>query len=178
MRFLSPKQVITPLHITPGQKVADFGCGSGHYIFELSEKVTGPGIVYAVDIHKALLVKIAKEAEERNLLNIRTVWADLEQAPIVEIEDSALDIILLSNVLFQVSDKTNLINEILRTLKSGGQVLVIDWKEDNTIRDLSKSKDDIISKETISNLFVEERFTLTQEVEAGYHHHGYIYRKI
>lgn len=176
MRFLSPQQVITPLKITPGQKVADFGCGSGHYVFDLSDKVTGSGLVYAIDLHKALLVRIAKEAEAKDINNIRTIWADLEQESDTGIEPNSLDVIVVSNILFQVSDKRSFINEVIRTIKKNGQVLVIDWSVDNTIR--STSPDLAVSEDLIKSLFTEDVFSLVQEVETGEHHHGYIYRKI
>lgn len=176
MRFLSPKQVITPLKITPGQKVADFGCGKGSYVFELSDKVTNSGLVYAIDIHKALLLKIAKEAEVENITNVRTLWADLEQISGTGIESNSLDAIVISNVLFQISDKGSFVKEIIRTIKQNGQVLVIDWSMDNSIR--YTSSDVAISEDSIKELFTEDTFELLQKVEAGDHHHGYIYRKI
>src|SRR5687767_4847585 len=51
----NPREFVASVEITPGSRVAEIGCGTGWFTFEL-EKATRPrGMVYALDMQPAML---------------------------------------------------------------------------------------------------------------------------
>ena len=168
--FLSPVQIVENLNLRRGDTVADFGCGSGAYVFAVSKIVGDRGKVYAVDIHKEILDKINREAEKMNLINIDTLLADIEKN--VQIESLSCDAILLSNVLGQIKDFNNLLSEIKRILKPGGILLVVDWKKmDHPI--LNK-RENIVPEEKIIAILAKSDFFIKKHLPAGEYHYAFI----
>jgi ubiquinone/menaquinone biosynthesis C-methylase UbiE len=176
MSFLTPKQVLTALRITPGQQVADFGCGRGEYIMPLSEAVAELGTIYALDVHKALLTKISREVQEAVNANVKTIWFDLEETnQNIPIATESLDAVIISNVLFQIEDKNTVAVQAYTLLKKGGKVLCIDWDEKSDSKLVKK--DMVLSQEKSKEIFEENGFSFSQEVPAGSHHYAYIFVK-
>ena len=64
--FMDPRTVITHFHLRPGDSVADFGAGTGHYLGALSQAVSGQGKVYAFEIQKGLVENLTKENQRRS----------------------------------------------------------------------------------------------------------------
>lgn len=75
MAFLTPAHMVERLYLQKGNKVADFGTGSGAYALELAHAVTDTGKVYAIDLHRDSLQTLEHVAAKRGFLNIETVWA-------------------------------------------------------------------------------------------------------
>src|SRR5262245_57247244 len=100
--FAHPKRnVVSHLGIKHGMHVADFGAGSGHYALEIAEQLGASGHVYAIDIQKDLLKRLHNEAVRLKLNNVSILWGDLETPGGSKIADHTVDMVLLSNVLFQ-----------------------------------------------------------------------------
>ena len=89
------------------------------------------GLVYAVDVLKDVLENIRKRAAMENLLNVQTVWADLERSRQNQYPGKNLDVAFLINVLFQSKDKPAILDEALRLLKDKARLVVVDWARDS-----------------------------------------------
>ena len=76
--FVSPAKIIEILDVRPGMAVADFGCGSGHYVLEAGRKIGKLGKVYAIDVQQEMLSYVRSQARQLGLSNIETIWTDLE----------------------------------------------------------------------------------------------------
>ncbi len=126
--FVHPPREVGRFGIEPGMKVADFGAGSGAYTELLSEAVTEAGAVYAVDVQKDLLRRIANHARERHRNNVRVIWGDLEHPEGTKLKSGLLDLVLVSNLLFQLEAPDRMLAEALRVLKPSGRCVVIDWE--------------------------------------------------
>lgn len=176
MAFIKPSETLTALQITPGQKIVDFGCGTGEYVFEASDRAAGSGMVYAVDVHKDILVSLEKKAQVTGLSNIITIWADIEKENSTELGESTVDAVIFSNVLFSLENKTTAIIEAHRILKQKGKVLVVDWKD--SFSNMGPSNAHLVSPEDVLNLFASAGFKELQEVPAGDHHYAYIFQKL
>ena len=125
--FAHPERNVAALGIESGSSVADFGSGSGAYVFAVAESLKGSGHVYAVDVQKDLLRRISNEATKRGFKNVEVIWADLEIPRASKLGNGVLDLVLVSNILFQVSDKQALLSEARRVLKTMGRLVIIDW---------------------------------------------------
>ena len=55
MPFLHPSIASQYLEILPGMRIADFGCGSGHWTIILARAVGPSGKVFAVDVQETAL---------------------------------------------------------------------------------------------------------------------------
>jgi ubiquinone/menaquinone biosynthesis C-methylase UbiE len=125
--FLDVDHVVSSLGIKPGQHVADFGCGSGFFTVALSNAVGKDGMVTAVDVMEEPLQSVLARTEGLGFKNVKTVRADLEVLGSTKLHDDSQDLILLKNILFQSKKKEAVIAEAGRTIKPGGQVVIIDW---------------------------------------------------
>lgn len=174
--FASPEENILHLSFRPNMKVADFGAGSGAYTLALAKKI-GPenGRVFALEVQKEMLERLKIEAENKNVSNIETIWADVEQANGQHLVDDSMDAAVVSNVLFQAESKTGLATEVKRILKPGGQVLLIDWSE--SFGGLGPEPSAVVSKDGAITLFTNLGFTVREEFDAGEHHYGLVLLK-
>src|SRR5437588_7612192 len=57
------------------------------------------------------------------------IWADLEKPRASKLADRRADLVLISNLLFQLSDKKAPLKEAWRILKPAGRLAVIDWED-------------------------------------------------
>lgn len=175
MAFIKPEEVIKNFDLEPGMVVADFGCGFGHYVFEIA-KVVGPrGLVYAIDVQKELLQAVKSRAEKEGLRNIEIIRADLEGQKGSSLANDLTDEVIISNILFQAEDKNKIAKEAYRILKNFGKAIVIDWEINDS--KLGPSLDKRISKEKIKEIFLSAGFKLLKNFHAGENHYGIIFTK-
>ena len=173
--FAHPARNIVGIGITPGMKVADFGSGSGAYVLAIAKTLCNSGHVYAIDVQRDLLQRIKNESHKHGLKNVEVLWGDLESPGGSKIADGALDVVLISNLLFQVAEKGVVLGEAFRTLKAQGRLVIIDWSD--SFRGVGPQPEDVVNKETALSLAVKTGFRFEKEFPAGAHHYGLIFRK-
>ena len=144
-RFAHPARNVEAFNIQIGMKVADFGSGSGAYVLAIAEALCGSGHVYAVDVQRDLLRRTKNEATQRGYKNVEVLWGDLESAGGSKLADRSVDIVLISNLLFQIADKKIVVAEAWRILRSAGRLAIIDWSE--SFNGMGPQKQDVVQKE-------------------------------
>jgi len=174
-RFAHPTHNIRSLGITPGMKVADFGSGSGAYTLAIAESLANSGHVYAIDVQRDLLRKTKNEATKRGFKNVEVIWGDLEYAGATKIADGLLDMVLISNLLFQINEKNAVIKEAWRVLKPAGRLVIIDWSD--SFGGVGPLEVDVVAKEAAESLAVSNGFESVSAFPAGSHHYGLVFRK-
>lgn len=127
--FLDTDRITSALGLVQGMHAVDLGCGSGYFVASMARAVGKEGIVYAVDIRDEPLLLVQTRAEALGLANIRTVKADAEVLGGSAIPGNSLDVVLISTTLVQSQKKDAMLQEGVRMLKSGGRLVVIDWKK-------------------------------------------------
>lgn len=175
MAFVRPDDIIDNLNIHPGMKAADFGCGAGFYSLALAKRVGEKGKVYAMDIRKEMLQMVASKAKPEHLLNIETIWSDLETPQGSHLADKSVDFVIISNILFQVENKEIIVKEAARILKDEGLVALIEWEKENT--PAGPPKEQRITKEEAKMLLGQNGFIEQKEFYAGEHHYGLLFKK-
>ncbi len=173
LRFAHPARNVAALGIQPGMKVADFGSGSGAYVLAIAEALCNSGRVYAIDVQRDLLRRTKNESHKRGFKNVDVIWGDLERNGGSKIADGALDMVLISNLLFQVTEKKVLIEEALRILRPQGRLVIIDWSD--SYGGTGPIKQDVVTKETALSLCRASGLELVREFQAGAHHYGLIF---
>ncbi|MDB5237378.1 MAG: type 11 methyltransferase [Parcubacteria group bacterium] len=173
MNFSDPKTNVLQLGLRDGMRIADLGSGSGHYALAAAAAVGNDGRVYAVDIHEDMLQHVKDAAHTKGLRNIETVWGNIEKAGGTKLRDHSLDAVLLSNTLFQIEQKPHLLKEILRILKPGGKLLVIDWA--GAYGGMGPKPGHVVSEHAAEELFITGGFHKQKDFRAGPHHYAIVF---
>jgi len=175
-RFVMPEVVVSHFHIREGDVVADYGAGSGFFTQVLSKATGGDGRVYACEIQKVLVEKLAAQAHALGLANVHPLWCDLEEVNGIKIPDESVDVAILINTLFLIEDKEAAIREMGRTVRRGGKFFVIDWSE--SFAGMGPKPEHVVSVEQVKVLFENTSFHFDREFDAGAHHYGLAFRKM
>ncbi len=173
--FVRPDEVVKSFGLEHGMIVADFGSGSGHYVFAVSKLIGDKGIVYAIDIQKDLLQATKNTAEMGGLKNVEIIWADLDEEKGSHLADNLVDFIIISNILFQAEKKEQIVKEAFRILKSGGRTAVIEWEKKEGLA--GPAMEQRISKDNSQGIFLSQGFKLEKEFQPGDNHYGLIFKK-
>lgn len=175
-RFVQPEVVTTHFHLKPGDKVGDFGAGSGYFLKVLSEAVGPAGRVYACEIQKNLVETLGNKARTDGLANVDPLWCDLEHPGGIKIADGALDAGLLINTFFQFEDKAAGLREIGRTLRAGASFFLIDWSD--SFAGLGPEPAAVVIEDTARAHAEANGFVFERSFDAGDHHYGLAFKKL
>ena len=170
--FSDPVKNLKALGLEENSIVADLGAGTGFYSLAAGHMVTR-GKVYAVEILKDFLAEIKSKVKEANLNNVEILWGNIEKIGGTMIGDGIVDVVLASNVLFQVEDRDRFIEEIKRILKPKGRILLIDWMPESSFMSSKR----VIAKTKAREMFERKGFIWQRDINAGEHHYGMIFTK-
>lgn len=174
--LLNPGYILKEvLQIPSGSTVADLGCGSmGFFTLEAARLVGDKGQIFACDILKEVLSSVAGKARQAGLLNIKTIWTNLEIIGAAKI-DRQVDYVILKNTLFQSKKQGEILAEAFRLLKSGGQLLFIEWQASSG--PIGPAAELRVPQETAERLAKSVGFIKIKDFIAGNSHYGIIFEK-
>lgn len=170
--FLNPKEVLKKIKTRKDMSAADLGCGSGGWSIPLAKKLED-GKIYAIDILEEPLSALRAEARLEKILNIQTIRSNVEEKEGSKLSNSSVDLVLMTNLLFQIKNRGGVISEAKRILKNGGRILIVDWKPDSPVG----PEEGRISPEEAKRITKEFGFKLEDEFEAGIYHYGLVLKK-
>ena len=177
--FTDPLKNIESLGLHDGLIVADMGAGSGFYSIPMAYAVRPHGKVYALEVQQDLVERAKKEANGAGVTNMEAMWVNIEKLGGTKLRDGLCDVVLISNVLFQIEDKPTFVKEVARILKVGGRALVIDWSESFGM--VGPHPDHVVNATRAKELFEASgtgSFKVEREINAGAHHYGIIFTRI
>ena len=169
--FLNPQKILKMLSLQRKMIAADFGSGSGGWAIPLA-KILDKGKVYAIDILQEPLSALRGRARLEGVANIITLREDVEEGTSLPAEK--LDLVLMTNLLFQVESVKKVLEEAERVLKREGRILVVDWAKDNPLT----KRIEFVDFDKIKKIAKELNLKLEKEFEAGSYHKGLIFVKI
>ncbi len=172
--FLNPEETIKQLNITKGMQIADFGCGAGYFVIPAAKIVGDEGKVYALDVLDTALESIRSRARIEGLFNIVPRRCNLETLMSSQIDNDLIDLVLLSNILFQSDDKDGIMKEAIRILKKEGRLAIIDWLPGQF---LGPSKDLIVPVENIKKMAEDNGLKFSKKIQVDNYHWGMIFIK-
>jgi ubiquinone/menaquinone biosynthesis C-methylase UbiE len=106
--------------LTGTERVLDVATGGGHAAFALAPHAAQ---VVALDLTPPMLEVAQKEAEARQLHNIRFLEGDAQAMPC---EDSSFDVVVCRQAAHHFPNVRQCVSEWVRVLKPGGKLLLID----------------------------------------------------
>ena len=170
--FLDPNSILDQLEIKPNVVVADFGCGSGGFTIPLARK-SEDGLVNGLDIQEQPLSALKSRFLLEKLHNIRIIKCDLETPKGSHLAPESIDMVFIPNVLFQAENRSAIIIEAFRILKTDGRLIIIDWIGKNIPAEINGQ----ISKDEVIRLAKDQGFNFQKDFDAGQYHFGVIFRK-
>lgn len=176
MSFADPQSNLHMFGLEAGMDVVDLGAGPGHYALAAAQIVGDKGHVCAVEIQKDLVEKVKNEASNAGLKNVDVVWSDLEKDGGSLLDDESVDVVILSNILFQITSKQTLLTEAYRVMRPGGRALVIDWSD--SYGGLGPPEDHLVDPESLIALAESCGFSIDRRLNPGAHHWGLTLKKI
>ncbi len=173
-KLLNPDALLKQeLGLSSGHHFGDLGCGgAGYFTLPAARLVGSQGKVYAVDILKSALEGVVSKAKLENITNIEIIWSDLEKLGATKIPPSSLDFACLINIIFQSRQNDSILKEAGRLLKSGGKLLVVDWKTQPT--PFGPAPENRLAPEKLVVLSEQAGFKVDKQFEAGPYHYGFI----
>ncbi len=175
-KLMDPEEVLRQVKVQTGMQVGDLGCGNGYFTLAAARLVGGSGRVYAVDVLKSCLDTVRREAERNNLLNIVTVWSNLEIVGATKIPAESLDFVIIKNALYQSAQRKDFIKEALRLLKPQGKMLIIEWIKSPT--PIGPPVVDRIGPEELERLIsLFPQLKTVDSFDPGKYHYAYVLEK-
>ncbi len=113
--------------LRPGDRVLDVAGGTGDLAMGLCAQVGKSGLVVLTDVNAAMLDAGRDRLIDAGLVgNVLYAQADAEQLPFA---DESFDCVTISFGLRNVTDKPRALLAMRRVLKSGGQLLVLEFSK-------------------------------------------------
>jgi ubiquinone/menaquinone biosynthesis C-methylase UbiE len=170
--FLNVEEVLSQVDIKPDIMAIEFGCGSALFTVTLAKKLS-KGKVYAVDIQEEKLSALKGRLAIERISNVSTIHCDLEVKNATGLPNNSLDLVLIPNVLFQSENKGDIILEGERILKSGGQLLIIDWLKKGPFSPSSG----MVSPDEMKSIAKNQGLSFKKEFAAGDYHYALLFTK-
>lgn len=117
-----PSKLLQEARVKEGFRILDFGCGPGGHSIAAAELVGPSGKVYALDIHRLAIRKVAEETKKRELSNIETIQSDCATG----LDSENLDMVFLYDIIHGLADLSGVLKELHRVLKPDAVLSVND----------------------------------------------------
>jgi len=170
--FLDPQEILNEIELRKGMTAVDFGCGAGGWVIPLAKRLK-KGKVYALDVQEETLSALKGQARLEKVFNIEPILCDLENPKSLKLRNDSIDLVLMTNLLFQIENKKEVFSQAKRILKKGGQILVVDWKEESPFGPYEKR----VLPEEVKEIAKDVGLELTKDFEAGDYHYGLVFEK-
>ncbi len=122
-----PVQAVFNHDLHENSQVLDFGCGSGHFLADISKKSRRKSIELALnglDITHTMLNRCEITFKRKKIENVRLMLGDGKKIPI---ESSFFDVVSTSLSLHHWDDPKEILKEIHRVIKIGGRFILFDF---------------------------------------------------
>ena len=121
-----PHQVIQALNLAPGSVVADVGSGTGYFSIRLAHFIP-KGRVFGVDTEPDMVKYLAERAKRDGLANVTAVAGQPDDPRL----PAKADLVMMVDVYHHVADRSQYFRKLRNSLKPGGRVAIIDFKQDS-----------------------------------------------
>ena len=173
--LLNPTDVVKKLPIIPSMVIADFGAGSGFFSIALAKALNNNGRVIALDIWPKALEALQTRAKiERVWPILETKVADLEKPNGSKLTSESVNMVLISNMLFQTENKINILKEAKRILQKNGFLVIIDW---NPQKLPNKENFFPTDKDALNKIILNMDFKFKEDIFVSDTHYCLIYIK-
>jgi SAM-dependent methyltransferase len=125
---------VADLH--PGEVVLDLGSGAGADVLISARRVAPGGRAIGLDMTVEMLDLARRNAAEAGVDNVEFVQGYLEDIPL---PDDSVDVVISNCVLNLAADKSVVLAEAARVLRSGGRLAISDVIADEGMDEITKA---------------------------------------
>lgn len=119
--LLKPDVLLQKLAVAPGSTILDLGCGNGFFTFPAAAAMGGEGMVIAADLSEAMLTALLDRNPPDTVQILKTEEVDMD------VDSDSVDAAVAIALYHEFHDARANLAEIMRVLKPGGKLMVIDW---------------------------------------------------
>ena len=128
LKWLPPDEAIQTLSLEPGMTVADIGAGTGYFSLPFARAIAPDGRVLAVDLQPEMLAILRGKLQSPGTpANIQLLEGTATQTGIAA---RRCDLVFLANIWHELDDHAAVLCEMVRILKPGGRIAILDWRHD------------------------------------------------
>lgn len=130
IKFLDSDEILSQLNLKGDEVFMDAGCGDGHIAIKTIEDYLPEGCAYAVDNYQPSIDELEEYKAENNIKNLININADITEG-IAQIEDNAIDMIFMLNVVHGFKAAKNMddvIANLVRILKDDGKFAIVEFR--------------------------------------------------
>ena len=113
----------TVAELRPGEVVLDLGSGGGIDVILSARRVGPEGIAYGLDMTDEMLALAQRNAAEAGVRNAVFLKGEVEQVPLPA---DSVDVVISNCVVNLSTDKSAVLSETSRVLRSGGRIAMSD----------------------------------------------------
>jgi ubiquinone/menaquinone biosynthesis C-methylase UbiE len=113
------EELLGRIGVTPGQAVADLGCGPSGILTELSAAVSAAGSVIGLDASPAHVAMATEYAKSHRLANVTVTEGDARHTGL---PDGSFDLVHARTLLVTVPEPAGVLTEMARLARPGGWV--------------------------------------------------------
>lgn len=118
------------LSLREGMTVAEIGAGNGWLTVEVAQRVGPSGRVYTTELSAARLDDIRQAARDAGLSNVTVLQAGERST---NLPTACCDAIFMRRVYHHLSDPTPISASLYEALRSGGRLVIIEFKPDGLV---------------------------------------------
>jgi ubiquinone/menaquinone biosynthesis C-methylase UbiE len=118
------------------------------------------------------LSALESKVSAQNLSNVKTLKGDIEGN--IKLREDYFDLVLMTNLLFQVENKSKAIGLAKNLINQNGMILIVDWKKDAPMG----SSEGRISLQDTKEMARDLGLKVEKEFIAGAFHWGLILKKL
>jgi SAM-dependent methyltransferase len=119
--FLSPGRLKAILEPRSGERILELGPGIGVHALPVAASLAPSGTLDVIDIQQAMLDHLARRAARAGVVNIVAKMGDGQRLPY---PSATFDGAYLIDTLGEMADAAAVLQELRRTLKPGGRLVV------------------------------------------------------
>ena len=171
--YAARQRVLDVCRIEPGMRIADIGAGTGFYSRLFARAVGESGWVYAVDLSTQFARHINQQADTAGIDHLTTVLCTERS---VRLPPDSVDRVFICDTYHHFEYPEQTLASIFQALKSGGQMIVIDFE-----RIPGESREFILGhvragKDVFRQEIEAAGFVLEEEVEIAAFRENYLLR--
>lgn len=123
--FRARDQIVRQLKLSPGDRIADVGTGTGLFVEPFSHAVGKTGWVFALDIVPKFVERVGKISDILELQNVTPVLCGQDD---IRLPPASIDVAFICDVYHHFEYPSSSMASIHKALAPGGQLILIDFE--------------------------------------------------
>lgn len=122
-----PDTVLKTIGIKPGMIIGEVGAGRGRYTVQIASRIGPTGMIYANDIDEQALQFLKSRCENHGFANVKTILGSVTDPML---PDTAMDMVIMVNVVHHLEKPVELLKNIESSLKPEGFIVIVEGNLD------------------------------------------------